>query len=124
MIRLLLALAVTVALGLLSRLRPIGWPPYDKSLGDVLYAVAFYLAFALAFPRQAVGVIAAAALGWCLAVELFKLTGLPLRLQHHLAARWLLGTTFSLHNLLCYLAGVAAIALLDGALLRPGRWRR
>jgi hypothetical protein len=30
--RLLAALAVTIALGLLSRLQPVGWYPYDKSL--------------------------------------------------------------------------------------------
>ena len=36
MLRLLAALVLTVALGLLSRLAPIGWPVYDKSLGDAL----------------------------------------------------------------------------------------
>jgi hypothetical protein len=35
-----LALLLTICLGLLSRLIPIGWYPYDMSLGDVLYAVA------------------------------------------------------------------------------------
>ena len=47
MLRLLAALGVTVALGLLSRLRPLGWFVYDKSLGDALYAIAAYLVLAL-----------------------------------------------------------------------------
>ncbi len=50
--RLLTALAVTVVLGILSRSRPIGWYPYDKSLGDLLYAVAAYLVLALLLPRR------------------------------------------------------------------------
>jgi hypothetical protein len=53
MSRLLLALIAVVALGLFSRLRPIGWSLYDKSLGDILYAVAAYLALALLLYRWA-----------------------------------------------------------------------
>jgi hypothetical protein len=51
MIRPLLVLLLVLALGLASRLAPIGWPLYDHSLGDVLYAVAAYLALALVRPR-------------------------------------------------------------------------
>ena len=43
MIRLLAAMLIAIALGIVSRLYPIGWLFYDKSLGDVLYAVAAYL---------------------------------------------------------------------------------
>src|SRR5438552_13485883 len=50
--RALAALARTVALGLLSRLYPVGWPVHDKSLGEVLYAVAAVLALAPALPRR------------------------------------------------------------------------
>ncbi len=39
----ILALGATILLGILSRRHPIGWPAYDKSLGNVLYAVAAYL---------------------------------------------------------------------------------
>src|ERR1700730_14308530 len=45
------ALGITISLGLMSRLCPIGWPLYDKSLGDVLYAVAAYLFLALVLFR-------------------------------------------------------------------------
>ena len=44
MLRLLSALAVTVVLGLASRLYPVGWFLWDRVLGEVLYAVAAYLA--------------------------------------------------------------------------------
>ncbi len=117
--RILAALAVTVVLGILSRSRPIGWYPYDKSLGDLLYAVAVYLVLALLLPRRSPGSIAALALGLCLAVEIFKLTGIPEQLSHWGIVRWLLGSTFSWHNLACYGLGIAGIWGLDRSLLRP-----
>jgi hypothetical protein len=121
MLRLLAALAATVALGLLSRLRPIGWSVYDKSLGDVLYAVAAYLALALLLSRRPSALVAALALAACLGVEGLKLTGLPARYGDVAAVRWLVGTTPSWHNIVCYALGVAAITAVDGLLLRPGR---
>ncbi len=56
-----LALAVTIALGIASRLWSSGWRPYDKSLGDVLDAVAAYLAIALVLPRRPGGIVLAVA---------------------------------------------------------------
>lgn len=117
--RLLTALAITIVLGILSRSRPIGWYPYDKSLGDLLYAVAVYLVLALVLPRRSPGFVAAAALGLCLTVETFKLTGIPEQAAHWGVIRWLLGTTFSWHNLVCYGLGVAGILGLDRSVLRP-----
>src|SRR5579863_8913958 len=67
MIRPLAALVVTLALGVASRLFPIGWPLYDKSLGDVLYAVVVFLMVTLARPRSALRMRAAVALALCLA---------------------------------------------------------
>jgi hypothetical protein len=123
MLRLLAALVCTLALGMLSRLFPIGWWPYDKSLGDVLYAVAAYLALALLLRRRPPVLIAALALTWCLAVESFKTTGVPARYAQLAVVRWLLGTTFSWHNIACYLVGVALITLADVLYLRPGPQR-
>lgn len=123
MFRLAAALALTVALGLLSRLRPLGWSVYDKSLGDVLYAVAAYLALALLLSRRPSLLVAALALAACLGVEGLKLTGVPARYGNAGAVRWLLGTTPSWHNVVCYAVGVVVIAGLDGLLLRPGRHR-
>jgi hypothetical protein len=103
----------------MSRLWPLGWYGYDKSLGDVLYAVAAYLILALLLLRRSPALVAAAALAFCLAIETFKLTGIPAQYGQFLLARSVLGTTFSWHNLGCYLAGVGSIALIDLLVLRP-----
>ena len=121
--RLLLALAAVIALGLLSRLRPIGWPLYDKSLGDVLYAVAAYLAIALLLCRWRPSWVASLALVLCLAVECFQATGIPAHYEHITVVRWFLGTTFSWHDVGCYVVGVAVITALDALVLRPRQGR-
>jgi hypothetical protein len=122
--RLFVALGITVALGLLSRLRPVGCSLYDKSLGDVLYAVAAYLTLALLLIRRPALLVTLLALVVCVVVEAFKLTGLPAHWAHLGAVRWLLGTTFSWHNLVCYAIGVALITGCDLLLLRPGHGGR
>jgi len=123
MVRLLAALVVVIALGLLSRLRPVGWPLYDKSLGDVLYAAAAYLALALLRPRWRSVLVAALALFLCLAVECFQATGIPARHSDLWVVRWLIGTEFSWHDVGCYVVGVAVLLGADRLLLRPGRAR-
>jgi hypothetical protein len=116
--RTVVLLALTIALGLLSRHRPIGWYFYDKSLGDALYAVAGYLTLALLFSRRPPSFIATTALALCVAVELFKFTGLPAALAHLPVLPWVLGYSFSWHNLACYLLGVGFAAVLDHLALR------
>jgi hypothetical protein len=101
-----------------SRAAPLGWPPYDKSLGDVLYATAAYLALALLFPRGPVWLIALVGAAACLAVECLKLSEVNARLLTVPVLRWFLGTTFSWHDICCYLLGVAAAVGLDLLLLR------
>jgi hypothetical protein len=115
MLRLLLALAATVVLGLASRLYPVGWFLYDRVLGEVLYAVAAYLVLAMLLHRKPPWLIALIAFGCCLAVELFKLTGIPAEYQHMLLVRWFLGMIFCWVNLGYYLIGVILIAFADGA---------
>ena len=115
MLRLLLALAATVVLGLASRLYPLGWFLYDRVLGEVLYAVAAYLALAMLLFRKPPLLIALIAFVCCLAVELFKLTGIPAEYQHVLLVRWFLGMNFSVVNLGYYLIGVVLIAFADCA---------
>src|SRR3954471_17753488 len=88
MLRLLLALAATVALGLASRLYPTGWFLWDRALGEVLYAVAAYLAWAILLLRKPPLLIAVIAFTCCLAVELFKLTGIPAENQQVFLVRW------------------------------------
>jgi hypothetical protein len=120
-VRLIGALAVTVVLGIVSRRWPIGWWPYDKSLGDVLYAVAAYLTLALLLWRRGPAVVAPLALTACLAVETFQATGIPARYAHIGLVRWVLGTTFAWHDIGCYVVGVAVITGIDLLMLRPPR---
>jgi hypothetical protein len=115
MLRLLLALAVTVMLGLASRLYPMGWFLWDRVLGEVLYAVAAYLVWAMLLVRKPPLFIAGIAFACCLAVELFKLTGIPAENQHVFLVRWFLGMTFSVVNLGYYFIGVVLIASADWA---------
>src|SRR4051794_31974006 len=102
---LLLAMAVTVALGLASRLCPTGWFLWDRILGEVLYAVAAYLVWAMLLVRKPPSLIAAIAFACCLAVELFKLTGIPAENHDVFLVRWFLGMTFDAVNLIYYFTG-------------------
>ena len=115
MLRLLLVMAVTVVLGLASRLYPVGWFLWDRVLGEVLYAVAAYLALAMLLVRKPPWFIAVMAFVCCLAVELFKLTGIPAENQHVFLVRWFLGMIFSVVNLGYYFIGVVLIAFADCA---------
>src|SRR5579872_6001536 len=115
MLRLLFAMAATVALCLASRLYPVGWFLWDRVLGEVLYAVAAYLALAVFLFRKPPLFIAVIAFVCCLAVELFKLTGIPAENQHVFFVRWFLGMTFSVVNLGYYFIGVVLIAFADCA---------
>ena len=124
MLRLPLALAVTVVLGLASRLYPVGWFLWDRVLGEVLYAVAAYLALAVLLVRKPPLFIAVIAFTCCLAVEVFKLTGIPAENQRVFLVRWFLGMTFSVKNLGYYFIGVVLIALADGATRGTARGER
>jgi hypothetical protein len=115
MLRLLLAMAVTVALGLASRLYPVGWFFWDRILGEVLYAVAAYILWAMILFRKPPWLIAVMAFGSCLAVELFKLTGIPAENQDVFLVRWFLGMNFDAVNLGYYFTGAALTAFADYA---------
>jgi hypothetical protein len=104
-----------VVLGLASRLYPVGCFLWDRVLGEVLYAVAAYLAMAVFLSRKPPMFIAVIAFVCCLAVELFKLTGIPGENQRVFLIRWFLGMTFSVVNLGYYFIGVVLIAFADGA---------
>jgi hypothetical protein len=109
----IVALVLVIALGLLSRRHPIGVRWYDKSLGDVLYAATAYLALALLRPRWPPAVVAGVALAFCVAVELFQLTGVPAHYARIAPVRWLLGTQFAWEDIGCYLVGITTVAGLD-----------
>lgn len=92
--------------------------------GDALYAVAVYLAVVLLAPRWAPLVVGAVAAGWCVAVELFQLTGVPLAVGAAFPpAMLVLGTVFDPRDLLVYVVAVALCAAADAA-VRGGRRSR
>ncbi len=115
MLRLVLALAATVFLGLASRLHPLGWFLWDRVLGEVLYAVAAYLVLAMLLVPRPPWLIAGLAFACCLAVEVFKLTGIPAEYQHVFLVHWFLGMVFAWVNLGYYFVGVVLIAFADHA---------
>ena len=92
--------------------------------GDALYAVAAYLAVVLIAPRLpalATGAIAAA---WCVAVELFQLTGLPLAWGAQFAPVMLvLGTVFDARDLLVYVATIVLATAVDALVGKASRPR-
>ena len=108
-----LLLVVTVAAGLLVH-GVLSDTAATDIAGDALYAVAAYLAVVLIAPRLpalAAGAIAAA---WCVAVELFQLTGLPLAWGAQFAPVMLvLGTVFDARDLLVYVVTIVLATAVD-----------
>jgi hypothetical protein len=84
--------------------------------GDALYAAAAYLAVVLLAPGVRPVVAGALAGGWCVAVELFQLTGIPLRVGADFPpAMLLLGTVFDARDIAVYVVTVAVLTVLDAA---------
>lgn len=87
--------------------------------GDALYAAAVYAALVVLFPRASTWTVGAVAAGWCVAVELFQLTGLPQVWAAGFPPIMLvLGTVFDARDLVVYVVTVACIALIDLAVRR------
>jgi hypothetical protein len=108
-------LAAIIAFGLLSRVTRTGLRIFDKYLGDALYAAMVYVLFRLTGRITRVWLWAAVAM---IFIELFQLTGIPAAMFRseyatmRLGGR-LLGTEFSVLDLLAYAIGIACIAVLD-----------
>lgn len=85
--------------------------------GDALYATAAYLAVVLVAPRLpalAAGGIAAV---WCVGVELFQLSGLPLAWGARFSPAMLVfGTVFDARDLVVYVVTIALLAAIDLAI--------
>lgn len=101
--------------GILTRVFHTGFAIVDKYLGDALYAAMVYVILRLLWRDAAIALWAMAAMT---AIELFQLTRIPAHLLAsdqplvQLSAR-LMGTEFSLLDLLAYAVGIACINLLD-----------
>ncbi|WP_448004272.1 ribosomal maturation YjgA family protein [Agromyces bauzanensis] len=84
--------------------------------GDALYAAAVYLGVVVVVPGVRPLMVAAIVTAWCVAVELFQLTGIPLALGAEFApAMLLLGTVFDARDLLVYVIGVSVMCGADVA---------
>lgn len=108
-------LAAIVVVGVLSRVAQTGFRVFDKYLGDALYAAMIYVVFRLTKRIARVALWTAVAMT---ALECFQLTGIPagmLRSEYvivRICAR-LMGTQFSVLDLLAYAAGIGSVAALD-----------
>jgi hypothetical protein len=98
----------TVALGLAVHFR--GGSAAADPAADALYAVLIYLLVALLRPRTHSVIVAAIALGFCVAIELFQLTGVPVMLSD-----------ITPMARLVYTAGVVVVASIDQAFRRSLR---
>ena len=112
-----LCLIGIIAMGILSRIVHTGLVIFDKYLGDALYAAMVYSLLRLSFKSAAVVVPTVVIMT---AIELFQLTMIPARLieSEHFVARIcarLMGTEFSLLDLLAYGVGIACIYLADSS---------
>jgi hypothetical protein len=117
-------LVVIVIAGLLSRVGHTGLRVVDKYLGDTLYAAMVYVLLRLTGRIAHVAVWAAVAM---ITIEFFQLTGVPAAMirSEYLAVRVcarLIGTEFSVRDLLAYAVGIGCIAAFDRA--EPAKQKR
>lgn len=114
----LIALVAVIGAGLLVS-RGLPSSAGTDIAGDALYAVAAYTGLVLLLPRARRIPLALAAAGWCIAVELLQLTGLPVALAERVPpVALVLGTGFDPRDLAVYVLAVAAAASLDAAVGR------
>jgi hypothetical protein len=107
----ILGFVAAVVLGLASRKLPSsGVHLWDKSFGDAAYAVMFGFLLLAGRPRLSPRNVGLGAFAICFALELFQLTGIPLRAPQPL--RFLLGTAFSWHDVACYAVGALAVGAI------------
>lgn len=121
----LAALVVVVAAGLVAA-KVLPSSAATDIAGDALYAVAVYTGLVLLLPRVRRLILAIAATGWCVFVELLQLSGLPVALAERIPPIALvLGTGFDARDLVVYASAVLVAAAADAAVtsrvLRRGR---
>lgn len=107
--------AVVVVAGLgVHTLAPAGF--VSDAAGDVLYAVLIHLIVAFLAPRWPSWLSGSVALAWCVAVELFQLTGIPAAWGFPLTL--VFGSGFAATDLVFYAIGVALAAGGDATMRR------
>ncbi len=123
-VRLLIATCLVAAVGITSRVVPIGSLIWDKYVGDVVYAAVFYLVLSLIWAEGTITAKMILTAVYVVAIEVFQLTPIPVRLNQsenlviRAFAYVVLGSTFSWWDLLAYSIGIAGILALDKWYLR------
>ena len=93
--------------------------PAADFTADALYAVLIYLLVAILLPRASSVAVAGIALAFCVAIELFQLTGVPGILSDAFPpARLVFGTTFAPVDLIAYALGTGVALAADAAVRR------
>ena len=101
-----------VALGLGVRMAG-GGGAFAQHSGTALYAAMVYAGVFVLVPRAKPWAAGLAAIGFCWAVELFQLTGIPADLSaRSLIARLVLGSHFDATDLIWYVMGVLPLVML------------
>ncbi|GGH48048.1 hypothetical protein GCM10010921_25220 [Microbacterium album] len=86
----------------------------SDAAGDALYAALIFALGVCVAPRAPSWGVAAVALAWCTAVELFQLTGLPEAWGAAFRPLTLVfGTVFAAEDLVMYALGIAAASGID-----------
>ena len=119
--RILLLLALIIAIGAWSRMPGGKFPLPFKAVGDTLWATMFYLWGLLLVPRISIFRAAAATLALTFAIEFLKRLHTPWldSLRAGRITGFLLGHTFYWHDFASYALGtLLAIAADAGVLLR------
>jgi hypothetical protein len=94
----------------------------EQASGTGLYAAGVFCGVIVLWPRPPVRWVALIAAGWCWAVELLQLTGVPAELSaRSVVARLVLGVSFDPADLGWYLVGVAGTAAVRVGLRRRAR---
>jgi hypothetical protein len=120
------AVVVTIALGLASRAYAARLPWWlAKNAGDALYATMVFWGLGAVAPRARTATVAAAALGFCVAIELSQLYRAPWldAARATTPGHLVLGQGFHAFDLVCYAIGVAIAAAIE-VIARRLRTRR
>ncbi len=114
----IIALVITIFLGIFSRAIQLNNVFWDKYAGDMLYAIMIYILLNIIFNKIRkinIGIIAFFLLCF---LEIFQITNIPLKLIHSPQLLFkilgiLLGSTFSFIDIFFYLLGIVSILLMD-----------
>ena len=105
-IRVVAALTAAGVLALAFGIRAVAGGPLEQHSGTALYASLIYALVVFVSPRIRPAVAAAVATGFCWAVELAQLTGIPATLSaKSIVARLVLGVSFDPVDLFWYPVG-------------------